>query len=231
MNDKATTTLDEIRIEFLKYAPAYAQKEAAEAIDKIADLQTQGLIRNGLYYVVLVDLVGSTKFAAEHGNEKAGQRVKHFVTSSFNALNEAKVKNVGLFVKEIGDAVLFIFQHFPDIVRWRAGFARWLNLFDKVNPIEIRTCVHLGEVYLEGVNPLSLGVSQCFKMEKKVAGGDIVLTDVAYHAAWPTLARAYHAFVDYGDVELDGYPSPVTLHKLWAQDASELDEIAKEEFE
>lgn len=231
MNDKAAATLDDIRIEFLKYAPAYAQREAAEAIDKIADLQTQGLIRNGLYYIVLVDLVGSTKFASEHGNDKAGQRIKHFVSTSFHALNEVRVKNVGLFVKEIGDAVLFIFQHFPDIVRWRAAHARWLSLFDKSHPIEVRTCVHLGEVYLEGVNPLSLGVSQCFKMEKKVGAGDVVLTDLAYHAAWSTLARAYHAFVDYGEVELDGYPSPVRLHKLSASDASELDSLAKEELE
>jgi hypothetical protein len=50
--------LEKIAIEFLKYAPSYAQAEAREAIEKVMDLQMQGIIRNGLYYIVLVDLVG-----------------------------------------------------------------------------------------------------------------------------------------------------------------------------
>ena len=50
--------LDDIKREFLKYVPAYAQEQAQEAIYKVVDLQKQGLLRDGLYYVVLVDLVG-----------------------------------------------------------------------------------------------------------------------------------------------------------------------------
>jgi len=222
--------IEEIKREFLKYAPAYAQKEAAQAIDKISELQSQGLIRNGLYYVVLVDLVGSTKFAAEHGNEKAIERIRFFVTSSFRALNEANVKNVALFVKEIGDAVLLIFQHFPDILSWRASFAAGLELYGE-SAIEIRTCIHLGEVFLEGVNPLSLAVSQCFKMEKSVAAGDIVLTESAYHVAWPTITRAYHAFTEYGEVALDGFSSLVKLYRLEANDEADLKRILTEGIE
>lgn len=60
--------LDQIRSEFLKYAPAYAKAEASSALDKIFELQSQGIIRDGIYYIVLVDIVGSTKFAAEFGN-------------------------------------------------------------------------------------------------------------------------------------------------------------------
>jgi class 3 adenylate cyclase len=109
--------LEEIKREFLKYAPAYAQKEAREAIGKVMDLQMQGVLRTGLYYVVLTDLVGSTKYASEKGNEALQDRVKRFVTASFNAMNDIALKNAGLFVKEIGDAVLFVFHHFPDILR------------------------------------------------------------------------------------------------------------------
>jgi class 3 adenylate cyclase len=156
--------------------------EAQQAISKIYELQSQGLLRNGLYYVVLIDLVGSTKFAAEHGNAAVSERVKFFVSSSFRALNEAEVSNLSLFVKEIGDAVLFVFQHFVDVLRWRASLGKGLALAEKLKMgrISIRTCVHLGEVFLDGVNPLSLAVSQCFKMEKKVKAEEIVLTDIAY---------------------------------------------------
>lgn len=172
--------------------------------------------------------MGSTQFAATRGNQEVDQRVRNFVVSSFNALNGANLKNVGLFVKEIGDAVLFIFQHFPDVIRWRAEFDKWLHIYGRQAPYEIRTCIHLGEVYLQGVNPLSIAVSHAFKMEKRVRAGHIVLTGHAYNVAWPTIARAYHGFEDYGDIELDGYPSPVTLHRLIVHDDSDTARIATE---
>lgn len=221
--------LDQIRYEFLKYAPAYAKAEASSALDKIFELQSQGIIRDGIYYIVLVDIVGSTKFAAEYGNLKLSERIKTFVTFSFNALSESKIKNNGIFLREIGDAVLFIFQHFPDILKWRDNLQKYLDIFCTTNdPYTLRTCVHVGEVTLEGVNPITLAVSQTFKMEKTVQANDIVLTDPAYHVAWPTIMRAYHGFSDYGVVELDGFKDPVKLHKLELHDKDDLSRIIQE---
>ena len=221
--------LDKIRSEFLKYAPAYARDEASSALNKIFELQSQGIIRDGIYYIVLVDIVGSTKFAAEFGNLKLSERIKTFVTYSFNALSESKIKNNGIFLREIGDAVLFIFQHFPDILKWRDNFQKYLDVFGKIkDPYTLRTCIHIGEVTLEGVNPLTLAVSQTFKMEKTVQPNDIVLTDPAYHVAWPTIMRAYHGFSDYGTVELDGFKEPVKLHKLELHDNEDLSRIIQE---
>ena len=223
--------LEEVKQEFLKYAPHYAQEEARQAIEKVLDLQAQGVIHDGLYYIVLVDLVGSTKFLAEYGNERTVARIQAFVTSSFRALKDLKLSNVALFIKEIGDAVLYVFQHFPDVLKWRTSFADWLKLSAVKEPIHIRTCVHVGEVFLDGVNPLSLAVSQCFKMEKKVQADDVVLTDPAYHVAWPTIARAYHAFADYGEVDLDGFKTPVRLHELVFQDEQDLKELIGERLD
>ncbi len=224
--------LDDIQREFLKYAPAYAQKEAQEAIYKVMDLQMQGVLRDGLYYIVLVDLVASTKYGILHGNQKLAERIKRFVTYSFNSFNEARIRNAGLFVKEIGDAVLFVFQHFPDVLRWRHQFGKCCELEDKFDePIVLRTCVHVGEVSLQGVNPLSLAVSQVFKFEKEVPGGAIALSELAYHVAWPTLARAYHAFIKIGSVTLDGYPGPVTLYGLKVHDQQDLERMVVEQLE
>jgi len=221
--------LDKIRAEFLKYAPSYAKDEASGALDKILELQVQGIIRDGIYYIVLVDIVGSTKYAAEHGNVKMSERIKHFVICSFHAIKEAKIKSNGIFLKEIGDAVLFIFQHFPDILKWRDKFQRYLNIGNNPNePYIVRTCIHVGEVTLEGVNPLTLAVSQTFKMEKTVQANDIVLTESAYHIAWPTIMRAYHGFSEYGTVTLDGYKSPVNLYKLEVHDTDDLSRIVEE---
>ena len=225
--------LDEIQREFLKYAPSYAQKEAAEAIWKVRELQSQGVIRDGVYYIVLIDLVDSTKFSAEHGNDAIKSRIEQFVTASFNALNNSQKSNVGLFVKEIGDAALYIFQHFPDILRWKGELDKALSIFSKsgMPPFVVRTCIHIGEVSLHGVNPLSLAVSQTFKMEKSVRGGDIVLTDPAYCVAWPSIARAYHGFRAYGTVELDGFTKPVELHQLVLHDTEDIQRIAEEELD
>ena len=221
--------LDEIQSEFLKYAPAYAQAEASEALQKVIQLQSQGIIRNGIYYIVLVDLVGSTKYSAEKGNQQMGERIEYFVTHSFQALTESNITNTAIFLKEIGDAVLFVFQHFPDILKWRDNFQKRLDIMGKyTDPYILRTCIHIGEVSLNGVNPISLAISQTFKMEKAVQANDIGLTEPAYHIAWPTINRAYKGFADYGTVELDGFKEPVKLYKLNLHDADDLSRIVEE---
>ena len=123
--------LDKIRREFLQFAPAYALPQAEEALEKITALQSQGLVRSGLYYLVVSDLVGSTDYMAEHGNAAADKRIEHFVRSAFNAIGQIELTNTAIFVKEIGDAVLLIFQCFPDILRWQGEFEAYLDLFEE----------------------------------------------------------------------------------------------------
>lgn len=218
--------LEQINKEFLKNAPSYAKDEASSALNKLFELQSQGILHDGIYYIVLVDIVGSTKYGAEHGNLKLAERIKIFVTYSFNALSVSKIKNNGIFLKEIGDAVLFIFQHFLDILKWRENLRQYL--MPSSQPFELRTCIHIGEVTLEGLNPTTLAVSQTFKMEKSVKGNDIVLTEPAYSVAWPTITRAYNGFSDYGTVNLDGFKVPLKLHKLELHDDDDLIRIIQE---
>lgn len=221
--------LDEIQAEFLKYAPAYAKAEASEALRKVIQLQSQGIIRNGIYYIVLVDLVGSTKYSAENGNVKMNERIEGFVTYSFQALTASNITNTAIFLKEIGDAVLFVFQHFPDILKWRDNLQKYLDMIGKhTDPYILRTCVHVGEVSLNGVNPISLAISQTFKMEKAIKANDIGLTEPAYHIAWPTISRAYKGFSDYGTVDLDGFQELVKLFKLNLHDTDDLSRIVQE---
>ena len=81
---------------------------------------------------------------------------------------------------------------------------------------------------LQGVNPVALAVSQLFKFEKDVPDGEMVLSAPAYSAAWPTLARAYHAFQELKEVELVGYPKRVMLHRLRREDVADIDEFVGE---
>jgi class 3 adenylate cyclase len=224
--------LNAIRQEFMRFAPAYAEEEAESALDKIIDLQSQGLARSGLYYLVLVDLVGSTKFMAEFGNDAAVDRIEFFITTAVDVIAQVELTNTAIFLKEIGDAVLLIFQCFPDVLKWQIQLEAHLADFaGQSDPrrIQVRTCVHVGDVILRGVNPIALAVSQLFKFEKEVASGDIALSTPAYSAAWPTLARAYHAFEPQGKVALDGYPEPTMLYRLRRDTANRLDDFLIEE--
>ncbi len=224
--------LEEIHREIQKYSPVNAHRDTEQAISKVAELQKQGVIKNGLFYIVLVDLADSTKYVAVHGNQKASLRIKNFVTSTADALKEARISNVGVFVKEIGDAVLFIFQHFPDILRWKARLDDLMaRCCTEDEPMQVKTCIHIGEIFLDGVNPLSLAVSQTFKMEKSVRSGDIVLSNLAYMVAWPAVARAHHGFEVYGTVELDGFKEPLMLHKLVVHDDQDTDRIVLEQHD
>ena len=221
-----------IREEFLKYAPCYAQREAEEALDKVIELQQQGILRDGVYYILLSDLVGSTGYGVRKGYEALQKRIQRFVTSSFRARNEYKLTNLGLFVKEIGDAVLYVFQHFPDILKFLNAFKGWLSTYSEDDePYNIRTCVHIGEVALQGVNPLSLAVSQVFKMEKSVPSNEIFLTKSAYEVAWPSIARAYHGFEKKEAIQLPGIEEPQHLYRLMIHDTEDIQRIAEEDHD
>ena len=157
------------------------------------------------------------------------ERIRYFVTYAFQSLNAIKIKNTSIFLKEIGDAVLFVFQHFPDILNWRDEFQKFLNLITKNDePYVLRTCIHVGEVSLNGVNPISLAISQTFKMEKAIKGNQIGLTESAYNIAWPTISRAYKGFKEIGEVELDGYKKSVRLYELTLHDEDDLSRIVEE---
>jgi hypothetical protein len=71
--------------------------------------------------------------------------------------------------------------------------------------------VHVGEVYLNGVNPLALAVSQLFKMEKAIEGGTLGLTGPAFHVAWPSVPYPELTFKPSGSVELPGHAEEVPL--------------------
>lgn len=227
--------LSPVAREFLKYAPAYAKAEAAAAIAKVQELQVQGFLRNGVYYVVLADIVGATRMATEIGNEATAERIQVFVTHSMMALSQIKLANLGVFIREIGDAVLFVFAHFPDILRWHDSLSAYLRIFNehawKDHPLKIRTLIHVGEVHLNGVTPISLAVSQLFKVEKSAGADEVVLTEPAFTVAWPSVARAYHAFDPVGDTDVEGYRGRLNLYRLKITEYSSPSRIADETHE
>ena len=75
----------------LDHVPVYATKEAVDAILKVMKLEDQNLFRPGLYYIVLIDLVGSTHASSVLGPEVNRERVETFVKSTIAALKKVKL--------------------------------------------------------------------------------------------------------------------------------------------
>lgn len=224
--------LDKIRHEFLSFAPSYVKGPASEAIDNLIDLSYKKIITNGLYYIVLVDLVGSTKYGIDKGNQALSKRIELFITSSVQALNSFELKSKALFIKEIGDAALFMFHHFPDILEWNYNLRKLLDIHKWIDsPFIIRTVIHTGEVFLKGVNPIALSVSQAFKIEKDVPDNSIGLTESAFLSAYPTISRAYHAFSKHTQISIPGFDQPVSLYLLIFSNNEEIKEIISEDHD
>jgi hypothetical protein len=177
------------KVQHLKNIPNYALADTAIDFEELIQMHNEAPISNGIYYIVLADLVGSTKYLSMHGNEKAAERIINFVQASLAAFVSIEKVNKAYFLKEVGDSVLFIFTHVSDIIKWHQAFGLILERksLHLAEPYEIRTCVHLGEVCLHDANPLCLSVSETFKMEKQVTGGKMVFSELAARVASPSL--------------------------------------------
>jgi class 3 adenylate cyclase len=173
-------------------------------------------ISDGIYYIVLADLVGSTKFGAKWGNAALTARIHTFVEASKKALENAKMTlNSGRFLKPVGDGVLLAFNHFPDVVQWHMEFDGALHLAAiRQEELQTRVCVHAGELRFHEGDTLNLATNQVSKMEKKAGAGEIVLSDIAYELALPSLYPKQCEFKDHGTARIDGHSRPMKLHRL-----------------
>jgi len=199
------------------HIPVYARNAALSAIAKVRELEEQNLFRPGLYYIALIDLSASTVASAHLSPEINKRRIETFITATVEALGSIELKNYAQFVKEIGDASLFLFSSFDDLYRWwRATHSAfeaynqdWKDeLEDKEWPffkLDAKTVVHLGEVsFAEQKNPVALAVNQVFKIEKLFAPGELGATDAVRQAATPGLLSHKLSPIRHVEVTLPG---------------------------
>ncbi len=100
------------------HIPNYAREAAMQAIANVRRLEDEKLFRPGLYYIVLIDLTSSTQASKALGVYLNQKRVQTFVTASVEALGNIELSSYAQFLKEIGDATLFIFSSFEDVYAW-----------------------------------------------------------------------------------------------------------------
>jgi hypothetical protein len=212
----------------MKSIPIYARVPAADAIQKVLQMERASLFRPGLYYIVLADLVGNTNFNAKYGNAEADKRVEWFHTAAIQAIGSVNVSNYVTFSKTIGDASLLIFSSVRDVILWSNSFTELLENYDQEYQMSVeeelpemdsqqleqqvsdfslkgRRLVHLGEVsYADKNDPLSLAVSQTFKMEKAFSETMLGCTEIVAKTIRPTLPGLKHKLVENKSIRIAG---------------------------
>ncbi len=215
----------------LRQIPIYARVPAVDAILKVREMETSSLFRPGLYYIVLADLVGNTAFNSKYGDAEGDVRTEWFQTCVVQALGSFDIENYVAFSKTIGDASLLMFSSFRDVYEWSTALDDKLSgmtdeypesleirgihtedgsLDERLEAFEMRArrLVHLGEVsYKEHSDPLSLAVSQTFKIEKIFSETHLGCTQPVADAIRPKLGELGLHLVDNKPIVIPGLES------------------------
>jgi len=150
----------------------------------------------GLYYIVLIDLVGSSTASSKISPEDNKKRIKEYIKFTKQALPK-KPNNFLTFVKSIGDASLFLFTNFKDILNWSVSIDSLCNDYNlkcmkKQKPdifqMFSKKCIHLGEVLFDDdSDPIALAINQIAKIEKEFKQDQLGITDVVKQVILPRI--------------------------------------------
>ena len=215
--------------------PIYARVPAVDAIIRVREMEKSSLFRPGLYYIVLADLTGNTAFNAKYGDAEGDVRTEWFQTSVIQAIGAIELRNYVAFSKTIGDAALVIFSSFLDVYAWSEKLSSILDGLeqqysenlelrgvevddDKLDEriadfkLKARRLVHLGEVSYKENDPLSLAVSQTFKIEKSFSETDLGCTQSVADAIRPKLGELSLELTENKPVEIAGIGDEVMTY-------------------
>ncbi|GEM_PF-1713649 len=211
--------------------PDYARVPAINAVKRVLDMQKKSLFRPGLHYIVLADIEKNTNFSIDYGDAHADIRDQWFHTAVIEALGSIELGNYANFTKTIGDASLVMFSSIGDVIAWSEKLSEILDVYNeeyatqarsdtlavriqdmkKVEKqiqdftLRIRRIVHVGEVqYVDEYDPLSLAVSQTFKVEKEFAKIDLGCTGRTAEIIESTLIEYGYKLEKNKNIEMPG---------------------------
>jgi hypothetical protein len=208
----------------LEHLPPYAFNAALNAILKVKALEESRLLREGLCYIVLTDLSGATISSARLGKEETIERIESFLQAAMFALQDIEFTNVAFFLKDVGDAALFIFSAFVDVLEWHDRFNEHLNRSNEQYSayeqpdlwvMRAKTIVHLGEVAFSNQrDPVAQAVNQIFKVEKNFGPDQLGCTDPVLRVVGPIIRERDIKVVPAGEQILPGDSAPTSLWQL-----------------
>ncbi len=213
--------------------PDYARVPGINMVKRILEMQKKTLFREGLYYIVLSDISKNTEFNVKYGNAHADIRNQWFHTAVIEALGEIELNNYANFIKTIGDASLVVFSSIGDIIKWSEKLNETLEIYNKEYEtqlredrlpthifdhnkhdieqqikdfkLDVRRLIHVGEIqYTDEYDPLSLAISQTFKVEKNFARTDLGCTGRAARLIEPALIEHGYKLKENKKIDMQG---------------------------
>lgn len=173
--------------EFVKHTLDKIHVMDAEVQEGVIEVGKKHNLKDGLFYVALIDLAGSTIASSKMSGAEFNDWIKKFIGITRDALN-IKKRNLGVFVKSIGDASLFLFRNFYDVLDWKNKVDELCSQHNEICKKEgklhlyqyyHKTIIHLSEVYFDRTNSdtNAFGVHLVFKVEKRFGKNEIGITE------------------------------------------------------
>lgn len=181
-------------------------------------------LNNGLYYIVLIDLSGSTKAAGKISGAEYPKWIEGFIKIIRDALNFTH-KNIAIYVKSIGDGSLFLFGNFDDIVNWRSNVYNLCDAHNKKSKekneqehfqYRHKIITHIGEVYFneDRTDTNSFPVSITFKIEKQFDKDDFGITEAVKQVITPEINSGRFTIDKNKEYRIDDLDITIPLWKL-----------------
>lgn len=153
-------------------------------------------LKNGLYYIVLIDISGSSIASDQMYQSKYPGWINDFTRLTKKALDFSH-RNDAAYGLSCGDGSLFLFRNFDDILEWRTNTTNLCTEHNKkcksgkidVPEYHNKIIVHLGEVDFDkdDEDPKSFAVNIVFKIEKKFVKNDFGVTEAVKQAILPEI--------------------------------------------
>jgi adenylate cyclase len=157
-----------------------------------------GLARVSMAFC-FVDLTGFTRYTEEAGDEEALDLIERFVDTV-----EATLPTDAQMVKTIGDEVMVVSPEPAALTEWAVGF---LQLFqERPQP---RVGIHYGAAVFRDGDYFGSDVNLAHRVVTRTLGGEVLVTEALLDAIDES---NYLRFDPIGEVELKGFPEPISLY-------------------
>jgi len=183
-----------------------------ETSEKIRKLEEEKKVEPGLYYIVLIDLVGSTAAAGQLDPQENIDRNNKFIEFTRNAINNNSRNSINYLLQQ-KDASLILFSNFEDILDWQKQVMESLKNYndecdregkDSVYKMYCKIAIQAGEVHFYKADPIALAVDQVFKIEKYLVGGNFAITDRVREVILPRINSGKLISEKLTEIKIDG---------------------------
>jgi class 3 adenylate cyclase len=191
----------------------YKQKQAEIAMDEEVNedfLQTGRGSRTRIWTIMLVDIVGYSKWTSNLGRETFDQLHDVFDNISLPIFE----KYGGRVVKKMGDSFLVVFDSATDSlycgIELQAKFAEANHKMRPTHPLMIKVALHTGEVIIRSRDIYGDAVNLVSRLEKVVQSGEVYFT----HSVFMAMNKNEIPFTYLGMKKFRGIKAPIKIFKV-----------------